>query len=532
MDADPPLGTRLLRARIVLPILCCVFALVASVNIKAPAIRHNELNSVHCMIFGRGFARLGYLNTRFTIIMANSPDMSLYDDWRKYYYTNQCPLIHIITSVWFRALGEFEWVFRLSLIVAGTALLLLFYAVARRLVGEPAGLLATAVLVLNPMFLYNGIVVPYFYLLLFGMGAWYAALRIEEKWCWKILMFACIVLGCFSNWSFYHTVLALIVFFLLRKGFKQWTPYLLGLTAVLCFSGNMLLRWWADPSGEAFKQWQTIAFRYAQPEGFTVWEYIYREARDFGIYYTVGLLLPALVGLHAFFRARRWDILVLALFGLEEILLPRYAYYHDFLNYPLMPLFALAAAAGIVELCKSRWLKVAVPILLLGSIVQTVIITHNRLTKLGGAEPHYRCGLAINKNTQPNHRVLNLLGDYFPHVHWYADRWVATPNRLHRKITVIWRPLQLPDKGEIPIESMEDIISHLQQDGRYYDVVVVGAAEHAVEHIEFFRRMNIRTAEKLEREGFYTESHPLRQTLSKIATRIVRHEAFVFYWMR
>src|SRR6185369_2292867 len=131
------------------------------------------------------------------------------------------------------------------------------------------------------------------------------------------------------------------------------------------------------------------------------------ELRELGLYFTGGLLLLAAVGARTLPR-RIW---LLAILGLDEVLFMRWAHVHDYLTYPLVPFFALAATKGVETLWTTRPRKLAAGALLALAAVQSLAVTFNRLIREGAYEVTYRAGLAIRETTGDRDRILLTIAD-------------------------------------------------------------------------------------------------------------------------
>jgi hypothetical protein len=91
--------------------------------------------------------------------------------------------------------------------------------------------------------------------------------------------------------------------------------------------------------------------------------------------------------------------------------------------------------------------------------------------------------------------------------------------------------LTLPPRDPVPIEGISSLLQYLQRPDPGYDVVVVGAAESALESVAFFRKSGI-GKDQLDAFWFYREDHPLRKFLESRASRKEVHGAYLFYWLR
>jgi predicted membrane-bound mannosyltransferase len=506
------------RRRLFLGILGVVFAGTCSIGLTRPFLRHQEAVVARYGSYARNFARMGVWESRFGMIQVNAPDMSVFGDWRDHYYPQRPALSAILLSFWTRIFGDGEASLRASLILVGWASILLFHALARRLLPEPWDLIATVLFALNPMFLYYSLIaVHYVYALLFSLAAWAAAVRVKEGRKHVVLMFTSIVLGCFTDWPPYFTALSLILYFWKER---RALSVSIGAVAVACFGLNLLHRWSLDPRsvGKLF----AVGAHHVALGGVSPFAYLYSEAREIGLYYTLGLTVASILGTVALVRRRERTVLLFALFGLEEVLFFRQAYEHDYLTISLAPFMALSAAVGLRHLWERPKLKLVAAGLAGIAFLQAVVVNGDRLTRMGGNEPAWRSAVLIREQTGPRER--SLLAMENPMIEYYADRYAS-------RIDTIAKKLSLSPKGPVKIDRIEDLVAHLERGDAGFDVIVVGAAERATANIDFFRKVGLVSSE-FEKWGFFTADHPLRRLLSKQARREESHGAFQLYRMK
>lgn len=528
-DAAPAPATGLAPRRslarsplLLVALICAIYASACLVHVTSPFLRHQESVIARYASFARNFARLGCLETRFTMLLVNCPDMTVFGDWQEHLYPQRPPISAIALSLWVRVLGDAEWVIRVNLIVVGIATIVAFYLVAVKLLDGRWALLGTAVFALNPMFLYFSIIAAHYaYGLLLSLLAWGAALRVQEGRRYVVAMFCFLVLGCFTDWPAYFGVLSLALYF--WKGWRSGISYALCGAAVTCFALILLHRWWLDPvTGRFLRRLLQVGVHHAQVGGLSPVRYVYSEVRELGLYFTVGISIAAAVGTTVLLRRRTWPPLLFGLFGLEELLFPRQAYEHDYLTFVLAPFMALTATVGFQTLWAARRARPVAIALALAACVQSGWVAGNRLTRMGGNEPGWQSAVAIRSHTLPRNRVLLAMDNSL--VDYYSDRYVAV-------LDGITKSLSLSPKGPVPIRGMDDLLGYLEKPDSGFDVVVVGAAEAALGAVSFFRANGI-GYDELEKFWFYREDHPLRRLLRSRAAREESHGAYVFYWLR
>jgi hypothetical protein len=362
------------------------------------------------------------------------------------------------------------------------------------------------------MFLYYSLVaVHYCYALLFSLGAWAAALRGRTA-----LMFLFVVLGCFSDWPPYFTAFSLMLYY--WKGPKSPLSYGIGATAVACFGVNLLHRWWLDPGGRFVTKLFSVGSHHVALKGVSAGAYVYGEAREIGLYFTVGLALAALFGTGLLVR-RRSPILLFALFGLEELLFFRQAYEHDYLTISLAPFFALAGAVGLQELWKTPRLRPVAAALAFAALAQSAAVCGDRLTRTGGNQAAWQVAVAIREHTSPLEKSLVTMDNSM--IEYYSDRYAA-------RIDSIAHELSLSPSGPVSVATIDDLVRHLEKGGSGFDWVVAGAAERVDDFVPFLKKAGVKGA-KLEEFGFFAAEHPLRQLLRRQAQREESWGAFQAY---
>lgn len=510
------------RRWLLLGILGILFAGTCSIGLTRPFLRHQEAVLGRYGSYARNFARMGVWESRFGMIQVNAPDMSVFGDWRDHYYPQRPALSAVLLSFWTRVFGDGEASLRVSLILVGWASILLFHALVRRLLPEPWDLAATALFALNPMFLYYSLIaVHYAYGLLFSLGAWAAAVRLKEGRKYVVLMFVSLVLGCITDWPPYFTALSLMLYF--WRGWRSPMSAAIGTLAVSCFGLNLLHRWSLDPVTHRFvNQLFAVGAHHVTLSGVSPVGYLYSEAREIGLYYTVGLSLASIVGIVGLVRRREWTPLLFGLFGLEEVLFFRQAYEHDYLTFSLAPFMALTAAVGLRDLWerpKVKWVAAALAVL---AFLQAAWVNGDRLTRMGGNEPAWQAAVLIREQTAPRER--SLLAMENPLIEYYGDRYAS-------RIDTLAKGLSLSPVGPVKIDRIEDLVAHLERGDAGFDVIVVGAAERAAANIAFFRKVGLASSE-YEKWGFFTADHPLRRLLSRQARREESHGAFQLYRMK
>lgn len=495
-------------------VVAVLFAAPLLATLDGPFLRHREGIGATFGVLSRNYLRIGYAETRLGLYEVSAPDLSVFGDWRKYCYPNRPVLSVLVTSFWFLALGDKEWVLRLSLLAAALGTLAGFWALARRLLGDRGGLVALAAFAFNPMFWYfSGVAVHLAYSLCFSMAAWACWVRKADHRRWRILTFGFLVLACGSDWPGYFAALSIAIDAWLERR-RVESAVVLG-TALGCFGLHLLHLAWIDAEGGSLVRRFLSAGAERSALGLpSVLGFARSEARELGIYFTAGGLVLAAVGIRGLPR-RAW---LLSLLGLEELVFMHWAFVHDFLSFSLTPFFALAVAKGVEALWTSVPRRALAGVLLALAIAQSLWITGDRLTRRGAYEVQYRAGLAIREATLPSDRVLLTIADLRQFTPYYADRYTSgieqgDPPRL----------MVHPSGGGIPVKGVEDLSSHLGD----FSVVLVGDPDLAAQEIRFFGGKPPAPA-----FGFLGVDHPVRREVAARAVSSETRGAFVLYRLR
>ncbi len=494
--------------------IAALFTAGLLVGIDRPFLRHREGVPAYFAGVARNAVREGTVKTRLGFLETSSPDLSVYGEWRDYYYPNRPFLSVWITSLWFRAFGWGEWVIRLSLIAAALGTLAAFLALARRLLGDRWAVVAAAFLAFNPMFWYFSVVAVHLvYSLCFSVAAWACRVRWGEGRRWRVLTFIFLVLACMSDWPGYFAAFALAVDAWLERP-RPWSAAFLG-TGLACFGLHLLHLLWIDPAhGPLVDRFLSAGTERSAAGLPSLGAFFLSEAREAGLYFTAGGLLLAAAGLRRLPR-RAW---ILVLLGLEELVFMHWAYLHDFLSYPLTPFFALAAAKGAETLWTSKPRRAVVVALAALAAAQSLWITGDRLTRNGATEVQYRAGLAVRETASPSERTLLTIADLRQYTPYYADRYTAgieggTPLRL----------MVHPSAGGIPVTGVGDLERFLPE----FTWALVGDPDLAAREIKFFGGKR-----PPEAFGFLGPDHPLRRAIEARATAKVERGAFILYRLK
>jgi len=493
--------------------ILALFAGALFIQIGTPFLRHRESVVAFYATLARNQVRLGYGATRLGLYEISAPDEKVYPDWREYLYPNRPALPTLVTSLWVRALGDREWVIRLSLIVVAAGTLAGFASLARRLLEGRWAWTAVAACAFMPIFWYFSVVALHLtYALCFSIAAWAAWVRWDEGRRNRFLTFLFLFLACESDWPGYFAVLSIAIDAFLER--RRAASGAMLAMALACFGLHLAHIAWLDPEHGPMVRffliggwnrsatWRPGLIAFAASEG--------REAL---LYFTVGGLALAAIGARGLPR-RGW---LLALLGLEEVVFMGWAYEHDFLTYPLAPFVAVAAARGVERLWTTRGRKIVAASLLGLAAIQSAWITGDRLTRQGASEVSYRAGLAIREGAGPRDRVLSTIADERQYLPYYADRYTAGVEREGADLFVHYGRAGRAVRG----------IADLERYFPDFTLVLVGDPEAAAREIRFFKG-----ARPPDAFRFLPADHPLRRRLEELAISRETRGAFILYRLR
>ncbi|HVE42357.1 MAG TPA: glycosyltransferase family 39 protein [Planctomycetota bacterium] len=483
------------------------------IHIGRPFLRHREMVASQYAIMARNHVRLGLAKTCLASYEVSAPDLSVYPYWREYCYPNRPFLSVLITSLWFRLFGDGEAVLRLSLMLAALGSIVAFWKLAERIVDARWVVLATALFAFNPMFWYFSIVAVHLtYALTFSLAAWACRVRWDEGRRFRVLTVVFLFLACETDWPGYYAALSLALDALLQKR-RLEAAGLFGV-GVGTFGLHVLHLLWIDPDHGPFVRRLLSAGVQRSAQGLPgPFAFVAGEAREFALYFTVGMVLLALAG----FRRLPRRVWLLALLGLDEILFMRWSHHHDYLSYPLAAFFALAAVKGVESLWSTPRRKLAAQALLALAAVQALWITGVRLTREGAYEVNYRAGLAIHEAAKPDDRVLITVADERQLTPYYADRFTGGVEPGEPALMIH------PSGGRYPAETVDDLERYFLD----FTLVLVGDPERAASEIAFFKGKR-----PIEEFRFLGPEHPLRRKLEAVALSKTVVGAFIFYRLR
>lgn len=323
--------------------------LLLSININKPFIGQHDWNGVVYGQQAKNFFRFGYLPLKLGATLAT---FSTSPDGRKYliHYT---PVLPVLISFSYRIFGVSEASIRIVPIIASLASVFLVVLLGKELISFRTGIIAGALMIATPMFIYYGKnPVHEIVLLPFALLAFYSYrrfLKTGKKGWWNILLLASIS-AMLVGWPGYYVTGLIFIHGILLKPKEKITFFQLPLIAVILltifFFHSIIL------SPQAIDDLQSIFFARLGGAAVALIDFLNKELRYAINLFTVTLLLLSSIWLAG--RSKNKSVLLLlGLFGLSHIFIFRQAgYYHEYLLFPLLPFIALTSAGTIENLLK------------------------------------------------------------------------------------------------------------------------------------------------------------------------------------
>jgi 4-amino-4-deoxy-L-arabinose transferase-like glycosyltransferase len=233
----------------------------------------------------------------------------------------------------------------LPFVLFALAGVVLFHRLARYLFSPGPALIATTIFALNPMYAYMSIVTVHQVGTLFFI---LAAIHFYLRWrknrsSWYFLgIVLSMLLACNMDWPGYYAAVLLFVyhFFVVKK--QRWQAWTFLATNIVIFGLYLLHLYILDPQDlTAIKRlFAAGQSRSLSNLDFGPLQYIYRELREIGLYFTLPVALMAAVGLiHILFTPKTSKtslILCLMIIGLDELTFIQICYEHDYYSYYLV----------------------------------------------------------------------------------------------------------------------------------------------------------------------------------------------------
>lgn len=499
--------------------LLIVAACVYSAGITMPFTRHQESNLTLFGKHGRNFRKFGGITPR----EVSGPRLDAYDDARKYHYIEHPFMSAWLVGLSYAVFGVHEWSTRLPFVLFALAGVVAFWRVALRVVGERPAMWAAGFFALSPMYAYFSVAAahPTSTIVFLLLGILFYLRWIESGSRRDLaLMFGMQVLGCFSDWPGYYLALFLLAHtMLVRRASWKVATASVGFN-FLIFGGYVA---WVASVGCLDR---LLFAGTTRSSSAPIGSYIVGEAREMVLYFTVALLLLAIVWIVMRGRTDRaiWCFLIL---GVDEIAFRNLAAGHDFYTFYFGIFLSLAGGRAVIDLTSriprvwaARACAVAIALLF---AAQAGWVLRKRLTSEGGYLFYRDLGLALEEGAPPDARILILVDDITHYTPYYGDRFAL---RYHAEAKL----LRYENVGfQVPVDNLA---RYVEEHGSEFDVVVMARADHATAGNEFFRRNGITDPQILAKFHVLPPGSELERVLERRAKRMVVRRGFSFYFLR
>lgn len=208
------------------PALTLVAAVWLSQGITRPWVgMHEAWNGSFFSLIARNYLAHGLIGTRFGQV--TNPLELVPKPFE--YYSHHPPLLPLSVALFFSVFGESEWSARLVPILLSTASVPLVFLLGGELWGKRTGLIAAALFIINPMFLYYGRMVDHEPLVVFFMLASVFAyvrwVRGDRRFLWVLC--AALFFGGMADWPAFYLIPVLTLHYLIfveKKGRDALLP--------------------------------------------------------------------------------------------------------------------------------------------------------------------------------------------------------------------------------------------------------------------------------------------------------------------
>lgn len=323
--------------------------LLLSININKPFIGQHDWNGVVYGQQAKNFYRYGFIPLKFGATLA-TPDVPAENRVFQIHYS---PVLPILISFSYRLFGISEWSTRLVPALTSLISVLLVVLLGKELISFRAGIIAGALMIATPMFIYYGKnPVHEVVLLPFALLAFYSYkrfLKTGQKVWWDILLFASISAMLVGWPGYYAAGLIFIhgVWLQPKEKIKFFRLLLIAVTLLTIFLFHSIIL-----SPRATNDLQNIFLVRLGGSSVGLIDFLTKELRYSINLFTVTLLFLSSVWLIGHSKNKS-VLLLLGFFGLAHILIFRQAgYYHEYLLFPLLPFIALASAGTVDNLLK------------------------------------------------------------------------------------------------------------------------------------------------------------------------------------
>lgn len=415
--------------------LACVLVgllTIWSVFASGPFVRHREHVSAMWAKFAVNHLKFGYQTTRLGHLNVCGPSLERYDNWRTYYYPTRPFLPSVLLSLGFHIAGTSESAYRLILGTFASFGVILFHLLALRLMPSAwDARFCTLVYAGTTLFVYFSTVVAFLaFVLPVCIAGVLVYLHWRERptptyviWCYGLLLAACLI-----DWIGYYACLGIAMVDFVTRASRRWIALGFIGVGVVAFFLHLGHLWLLEPDGQMYVR--GVFGQGAQRmslAGRTVVQYALGELREICLYLGPAVMITALIGVSRLVQApgsvHKWTILTMGVWGIESVIFPFNSVLDDYMTYPLIPFFALAAGTGLAWMSRLPRTRPLVAVLLAAMMTQSAFVSWNRFTKEGALRYELQALMATKEKTMPQQGVL--LATHMTTVYdgYYLDRY-------------------------------------------------------------------------------------------------------------
>lgn len=411
-------------------IVIVAFIIVHCFRIEEPFVHHRETGMTQYAKHAWNFNKFGFGKSGGLLLDVSGRDLSAYDDYRKWVYSDHPPLPSVLISFSFSIFGKNEAAVRVVTILFAASSIALFALFIRMLgLAGWSAILAVVAFAFAPMYLYFSVTVPHLpTTLFFTLAALCFYLRFNETA--KPRDFALFLLmqffACYCDWPGYYTAIpvAAHLFFVKRRRLLALVPLVF---ACFTFGIYILHNYLVDPENLApiKRLLATGGKRSIQDVNWMA--YPQTEAREVLLYFGPALIIAA-IGLFVIRKKIAVTTAIppgfLLFLALDEIVFYNICEAHDYYSFNMTVFFG--CAAGIVGghlITTGGAGKIIAASGLVALLAQSAWVVHRRFTDVGAFEYYFKLADAVNRNTAEGERIA-IIGDTLEnYVPFYADRF-------------------------------------------------------------------------------------------------------------
>jgi len=436
-------------------ILILILATVLlSINIDKTFIGHHDWNGAFWGSQARDYLKVLNLN--------NEGQTSNEVTFRQVFYSHYSPVLPVLFSISAYIFGLNEISLRLVPMVFSLIMIFFIYKIGEKIYGKTTGVLAAALAIVTPMYIYFGklpdhepiaasLITASFYFYLLSLNG-------NKKAYFAFLFF--LLLSLLESWPTFFIVFPLVIFSIVIKKEKINKSLIPLLIACLVLASHLFFVGTIKGVDSITQFIQQGFFRIGKDSlqvalpKFSLDHFLITEARYAVIYYTRILIFLSLIWIVTFLlkikatTKKEISLLILLIYpSLFIFAFKQLAFIHDYKLYYYLPFIALTSARiiekltgflrDLVKQSKSNkyylnFLQILVVVAILFFVATERIEYLTTLLKTSFNKPGYELGMLINQKTLPENTILiNSIQfkEFFEvFVTYYSDRRVQYQN--------------------------------------------------------------------------------------------------------